>query len=166
MCTLGAGAAAIGLGLIAAPLVVTVPPALDAAQPGRDWVAVGPASRFTVGAPPTRVILRRFERDAWLGRETTVGVAYVQRPDDATWLVHSGLCTHLGCGVTWAENRFACPCHGATFDRTGALGPAVDGGANPAKRPLDTLESRVVDGTLEIRWQRFRLDSPDKEAVG
>jgi cytochrome b6-f complex iron-sulfur subunit len=42
----------------------------------------------------------------------------------------SARCTHLGCMLRRAGEGFACPCHGASFDRLGAV---VTG---PARRPL------------------------------
>ncbi len=161
-----ASAAAMGLAMIAAPVTVTLTPLLEPAASADTWIRLGPATRFPTGAPPTRVVLQRDERDAWLSRSRTLGVVYIQRPADDTWLVHSGLCPHLGCGVEFQSDRFTCPCHGATFDRSGALGPSTEGGPNPAKRPLDTLETRLVEGSLEVKWQRFRPDTADKQAVG
>lgn len=55
----------------------------------------------------------------------------------------SPICTHRGCTVEVAGDRLECPCHGSTYDRTGAL----LGG--PAERPLarfgvTTSTDRVV----------------------
>lgn len=165
----GCGAATLGAAVALPPLIATVAPprpdrptATDAA-----WIRLGDVDRFAAGAAPTRIVLRRDERDAWLARERVpFGAVYVERTGDADYRVLSGRCPHLGCGVTWQGEGFACPCHGATFARDGALGPARDGGTNPAPRPLDALEWRLVDDALEVRWQRFRLDTPDKEALG
>lgn len=57
----------------------------------------------------------------------------------------SAECTHLGCTVRRVEDGFACPCHGATFDSTGAV---VSG---PARRalPWHPLQIRA-DGQLAV----------------
>ncbi len=161
----GAGAAAVGLTLIAPPLVVLVgAPFADAPSSPDLWLSIGPAERFPVAGPPTRVVLKHTQRDAWSTRtDVPLGAIYVQQPEANRFLVHSARCTHLGCGVAWAGEGFACPCHGATFQRDGTLSAAPD---NPAPRPLDTLEWRLDNAALEVRWQRFRLDTPTKEAVG
>jgi len=40
----------------------------------------------------------------------------------------NAVCTHLGCVVPWSksQNKFACPCHGSQYDKTGKVvrGPA------------------------------------------
>ncbi len=46
-------------------------------------------------------------------------------------------CTHLGCLVTVAADKLVCPCHGSTFDHSGAV---LTG---PASRPLPRLEVQV-----------------------
>lgn len=158
----GAGAATVGLALAAPPLVVLVTsPFASTPEPADRWVALGPPARFPLNTP-TRVVLKYEQRDAWVQRAgVPLGTIWVQRRSDADFLIHSARCTHLGCAVTVSEDHFACPCHGATFDLSGALRP----GDNPAKRPLDTLESRLANGTLEVRFQRFRLDTEAKEPV-
>jgi Rieske Fe-S protein len=166
----GAGAAAVGLTLIAPPLVVLVGapfadgPFADAPASPPLWLTIGPAERFPVAGPPTRVILKHTQRDAWVARtDVPLGAIYVQQPEAGRFLVHSARCTHLGCGVAWSGEGFTCPCHGATFQRDGTQSAAPD---CPAQRPLDTLEWRLADTSLEVRWQRFRLDTPTKVAVG
>lgn len=165
----GCGAATLGAALAAPPLVARVAPARgdDPAASAPEWIRIGATDRFPAGAPPTRVVLRRDERDAWLARERVpFGAVYIERTGDADFRVLSGRCTHLGCGVTWRGEGFGCPCHGATFARDGALAAPRDGATNPAPRPLDTLDWRLAGDALEVRWQRFRLDTADKEALG
>lgn len=160
----GAGAATLGLALAAPPLVVLVSaPFADEPPPVDLWVPLGAADRFPVNGPPTRVVLKHDERDAWVSRPgVPLGAIWVQRKSDKDFLVHSTRCTHLGCAVTLSKDHFACPCHGATF----ALDGTVTDTNSPAKRPLDTLEWRLTAAGLEVRYQRFRLDIPTKEAIG
>ncbi len=160
----GAGAATLGLALTAPPLIVLVSaPLNDEPAPIDLWMSLGAADRFPVGGPPQKVVLKHTERDAWVSRPgVALGAIWVQRRSDKDFLVHSSRCTHLGCAVTLANDHFACPCHGATF----ALDGAVNGADSPAQRPLDTLEWRLTGVGLEVRYQRFRLDIPTKEAIG
>ena len=62
--------------------------------------------------------------------------------------VLSAICPHEGCEVLWdqATNRFACPCHASYFAADGAR---ISG---PARRGLDSLPSRVQDGTLQVQY--------------
>jgi cytochrome b6-f complex iron-sulfur subunit len=57
------------------------------------------------------------------------------------------VCTHLGCLIPFqqSENRFICPCHGSTFERTSQY---VRG---PAGRNLDQFVTEVApDGTITV----------------
>ncbi|MBX7116895.1 MAG: FAD-dependent oxidoreductase [Myxococcaceae bacterium] len=58
------------------------------------------------------------------------------RDDDGTLHVVSGICTHLGCTVSFntAEKSWDCPCHGSRF--------SVDGDVlvGPALKPLEALK--------------------------
>lgn len=165
---LGAGAAVLGAAALAPPLVVLVSPAFEGDAEGPAWVDLGPAAIFEVGAAPRRVVLRADRREAWLARrDAPLGTVYVQRTGDATFLVHSSICTHLGCAVAVSADGFRCPCHGATFARDGAL-TTEEGRRNPAPRPLDTLASRIdaATGHLHVEWVRFELNVPEKRPLG
>jgi cytochrome b6-f complex iron-sulfur subunit len=72
------------------------------------------------------------------------GKFYLARLEDGGFLALSRTCTHLGCSVPWIEKemKFACPCHGSTFDITGKV---IDA---PAPRALDlypiTIENKII----------------------
>ena len=88
------------------------------------------------------------------------GKFYLCRLEDGGFLAISRKCTHLGCTVPWLdkEKRFACPCHGSSFDITGAvISP-------PAPRALDLyilfIENNIVkvDTGRPIKRSGFRAD--------
>ena len=56
------------------------------------------------------------------------------------------VCTHLGCLIPFqdAENRFICPCHGSTFERSSQY---VRG---PATRNLDQFEVEIQEGGVIV----------------
>lgn len=58
--------------------------------------------------------------------------------------VLSPVCTHRGCTVEAQGEHLVCPCHGSTFDRSGAV---VRG---PAERPLRRYAARSAGGYVEI----------------
>lgn len=61
--------------------------------------------------------------------------------------VFSGICTHLGCQVSWEgyKDRFYCPCHKGIF---AANGEVIDG---PPPRPLDEFKVEMED-SLVFMW--------------
>ena len=54
--------------------------------------------------------------------------------DEAGFSALSLICPHLGCTVEQSAGGFTCPCHGSTFDPSGA--PLT----GPASTPLPTLQ--------------------------
>jgi len=76
----------------------------------------------------------------------------VKKPDGSV-TVFSPICPHLGCGYRWDEQtkHFECPCHASVYDIDGK----VLGG--PAPRPLDTLPTKMEDGKLYVKYEKFRL---------
>ena len=88
------------------------------------------------------------------------GKFYLCRMEDGGFLAVSRKCTHLGCTVPWVdkEKKFACPCHGSTFDITGeVISP-------PASRALNiyplVIENQMVkvDTGKQIKRSGFRKD--------
>ena len=74
-----------------------------------------------------------------------VAPLYVLVLDDGGYAALSPICTHLGCTVEIQGARLVCPCHGSTYDRSGAV---LQG---PAQLPLTRLRSRLTaDGVLII----------------
>jgi len=76
--------------------------------------------------------------------------------------VLTSICPHLGCTVPWNKEKkeFVCPCHGATFSPDGTR---VSG---PSLRGMDTLETSIENGQLQVRFQYFRQLVSDKEVIG
>jgi len=72
------------------------------------------------------------------------GPAVLVHPAAEEFAAFHASCTHKGCPVGWTGSGFHCPCHGATFDRSGA----VTGG--PAKAPLTAIPVKVSDGQVTV----------------
>ena len=85
------------------------------------------------------------------------GRFYLCRMSDGGFIALSSKCTHLGCTVPWndKEKRFACPCHGSSFDIAGSVI------TSPAPRPLDIypvhIENNIVkvDTGMSIKRDKF-----------
>ncbi|MGE5620553.1 MAG: ubiquinol-cytochrome c reductase iron-sulfur subunit [Sphingomonadaceae bacterium] len=140
------------------PLVGSaVLPALRARE--ANWIPVGPVADFPIGQPkPANVSVT--QRDGWIEQTESKGV-WVVRNGENSFTVFNGRCVHLGCAFNWqeAQKEFLCPCHGGRYSIDGK----VIGG--PPPRPLDTLEWRVEQGNLVVRYQDFRLGVPQKEVA-
>ena len=88
------------------------------------------------------------------------GRFYLSRLEDGGFLALSRTCTHLGCTVPWLdkEKKFACPCHGSSFDIRGEVV------SPPAPRALDIhyvfIENNIVkvDTGKRIKRGEFRAD--------
>jgi cytochrome b6-f complex iron-sulfur subunit len=78
------------------------------------------------------------------------GQFYLARLEDGGFLAISRKCTHLGCTVPWAEEekKFACPCHGSTFDITGDVVNA------PAPRALDLYPIAIENNVVKVNTGR------------
>ena len=60
--------------------------------------------------------------------------------------VFDASCTHLGCLVSWDQNKhvFVCPCHGAIFDDAGEV---VSG---PVNEPLKEIKFEIKENKIYI----------------
>jgi menaquinol-cytochrome c reductase iron-sulfur subunit len=128
----------------------------------RDLVRVADAA--SVGAAPVRVeITTPVQRDAWARVENVrLGAAWLVRDGEGQIHALSTTCPHLGCAIDFDEKArsFRCPCHTSGFALTG------ERLMGPSKRGMDPLETQVTgDGSVLVRFQRFKLDVPEREEV-
>ena len=146
--------------LLAVPLLrfITYPMRHNDADTG--WSSLGSVQDLASLTAPTAKTITLERRDAWQTTTSQTAV-YVLPPKDGQFRILSPICPHLGCIVRWvgAEDKFICPCHGGTFTPTGELI------AGPPPRSMDTLESRVQGGVLQVRYQYFRQLVSPKEVV-
>ena len=147
-----AGAVSIGY---AVPIInYIVRPSLVRPEP--PWSKVGLVADLAVDSP---VSLNFTEREKIGWQEKSVGHdVWVVKRGDGSVTVFSPVCPHLGCGYRWdgEKGKFVCPCHLSMYDINGK----VLGG--PAPRDLDTLPTKVEDGVLYVKYEKFRLGVPDK----
>ena len=73
----------------------------------------------------------------------------------------SAICPHLGCTLPWdaSRNAFVCPCHGGVFGPDGAYR------SGPPRRGMDTLQTKVTNGDVMVKYQTFRPDVPNKQVT-
>ena len=96
----------------------------------------------------------------WLVRRTDAGTP----PDKSRVDAYTAVCPHMGCLVGWVpgDKRFFCPCHKGAFDSSGdPLNAQQLGWTNPAPRPLDKLEAKLVevkDGDASTWWVEVKYE--------
>jgi menaquinol-cytochrome c reductase iron-sulfur subunit len=122
---------------------------------------VGPLSEFTSLTEPAMRTIQIEQIDGWR-KTVSEKIVYITKNQQNQLSVLTSICPHLGCTVPWNKEKkqFICPCHGGTFS---ADGSRVSG---PSQRGMDTLETSVQDGQLQVRFQYFRQLVSDKEVVG
>ena len=124
------------------------------------WTDIGPAADFASLTAPVATTITLERRDAWQTATSQTAV-YVLPAKNGTLRVLSPICPHLGCSVQWQDARkeFVCPCHSGTFS---AEGEHLTG---PPPRSMDSLEAKVEDGTLKVKYQYFRQLVANKEPM-
>jgi menaquinol-cytochrome c reductase iron-sulfur subunit len=147
--------------VLAAPLIRFTLFPLTSKTTETKWSDAGPVADLQVTDKPlTRTVLVE-QVDGW--RKTiSEKIVYITKDSAGQLSVLSAVCPHLGCSVQWQDPKkaFICPCHSAQFEANGTR----TGG--PAPRGMDALESRIVDGHLQVRYQYFRQLVSTKEVIG
>jgi menaquinol-cytochrome c reductase iron-sulfur subunit len=122
---------------------------------------LGALTDFSSLTEPVLRTIQIEQVDGWR-KAVSEKAVYVTRDVQGQLRVLTSICPHLGCTVPWNKEKgqFVCPCHGATFAPDGRR---VSG---PSLRGMDTLETSIQDGQLQVRFQYFRQLVPDKEVIG
>ena len=123
----------------------------------QDWTELGSLDEFADGKLVKKNVI--VSQDAGWGKfQTQRSVWVVRKGENAK--VFSGVCPHLGCSVNSREDKFICACHGSEWDVEGARL------AGPTPRGLDTLEFRVEENKLKVKYQDFKQGLTSKEVLG
>ena len=122
---------------------------------------VGELSEFSSLTEPVMRTIQIGQVDGWR-KTVSEEIVYVTKDSQGQLRVLTSICPHLGCTVPWnkEKNQFVCPCHGTTF---AADGTRISG---PSLRGMDTLQTSVEQGQLQVRFQYFRQLVSDKEVIG
>ncbi|MDR1383863.1 MAG: Rieske 2Fe-2S domain-containing protein [Planctomycetaceae bacterium] len=113
-------------------------------------------------------------KDAWITLpHQTIGNVYVRKikeGGETKVLAWQSLCPHAGCtiGLKTQKNPdtqnvellFACPCHVAHFDLNGQL---LDKKPD-APRNMDSLETKIENGQVFVKFEVFTFGTREKKA--
>jgi len=133
----------------------SVSPAFSASNE-QDWTELGSLGEFADGKLVKKNVI--VSQDAGWGKFQTQRSVWVVRNGDKV-NVFSGVCPHLGCSVNTRADKFICACHGSEWNVGGATL------AGPTPRGLDTLEYRVEDNKLKVKYQDFKQGLTSKEVL-
>ena len=128
------------------------------AASSQKWMDVAPLAQMTGDKPIMRNIMT--EQNAGWSSTLEERLVYVL-PQQGNKII-SAVCPHEGCDVSWRDetNQFICPCHDSFFTATG------ERLSGPARRGLDPLPSRIEQGTLQVQYQSFENNRPERVARG
>jgi Rieske Fe-S protein len=156
---LGVVIALIGSSVMAILGVITGRYALNQASEAKaadPWIDLGLLEEVTDGIPIKRTVYVT-QASGWANFNTPQ-VVWIMRKGEKLQ-VFSAVCPHLGCSVNASAAGFACPCHGSGWNLEG------ERLTGPTPRGLDTLEPRVVEGRIQIKFRRFKQGIATKEEI-
>lgn len=162
----GGGAAAAAV--VAPVLQIVIDPAAKTTVSGTGrFVPVAELEAIpTDGTPLCMPVVVQAPKDGWnLLPPTEVGSVWLQATDGSkdgvSITAFSTVCPHLGCAIDWEADsgRYICPCHDSYFEKDGRVG------TGPSPRPMDSLETRVVGTTVEVKFEKFALGIVQKRTV-
>ncbi|MBI3837698.1 MAG: Rieske 2Fe-2S domain-containing protein [Planctomycetia bacterium] len=102
--------------------------------------------------------------DAWNRSLEPIGAVYLRRnPGELRAHCLTATCPHLGCFVNYDDesNTFKCPCHNSMFQVDGEM---IE--PSPSPRAMDTLECKIENEEVLVRFQNFYTGKTDKVAKG
>jgi menaquinol-cytochrome c reductase iron-sulfur subunit len=125
------------------------------------WSRVAPLASLPEDGSPAKfeVILEKVV-DAWTTyKDVPVGAVYLSRRKDEV-VAFNLKCPHLGCAIDFRKQSkdYFCPCHNSSF----ALDGSITTENSPSPRPMDTMETKVENGQVWLRFQHFRPNISEK----
>jgi menaquinol-cytochrome c reductase iron-sulfur subunit len=133
----------------------SISPAFSASNE-QEWTELGSLDEFAEGKLVKKNVI--VSQDAGWGKFQTQRSVWVVKKGEGL-KVFSGVCPHLGCSVNTRVDKFVCACHGSEWDVEGARV------AGPTPRGLDTLEFRVEENKLKVKYRDFKQGLTTKEVL-
>ena len=122
----------------------------------QEWTDLGSLGEFAEDKLVKKNVI--VSQDAGWGKFQSQRSVWVVRKGESV-KVFSGVCPHLGCSVNTRADKFVCACHGSEWD---AVGNTL---AGPSPRGLDTLEIRIEENKLKVKYQDFKQAVTTKEVL-
>jgi menaquinol-cytochrome c reductase iron-sulfur subunit len=174
--TICAGCVLAGIPAISGVVVMLDP--LRLAPKDAAFIDVTTLDSLPADGTPRKFIIKADKQDAWSRfPDRVIGAVYLRRIPDGvpqhsmtptlqnsmTVQAFNVVCPHLGCAIEYRdlEKDYFCPCHDSAF----ALADGAQQPGSPSARPLDSLEIKVQDGKVWVKFQNFHTGIAEKKAV-
>lgn len=98
-------------------------------------------------------------KDAWnVYPQEPIGTVYLQKDGDKVRAFNAS-CPHAGCSVDYRSDKHAylCPCHNSAFELDGKRDAK-----SPSARDLDTLDVKIENGEVLVKFQNFKAGDHNK----
>jgi menaquinol-cytochrome c reductase iron-sulfur subunit len=157
-----AGSSAIGALLTVPAVAFVLDPLLRSTGSKGRWIRVAEFASLSKDHPTSAAVVGE-QVDAWTkATAVRLGTVWLRVVGDDKVAAWNAECPHLGCKVSFDSGKgcFGCPCHDSTFSLDGG----VQGGPSP--RGLDTLDARVQNGHVEVKFTRFRAQIKERVELG
>ena len=121
------------------------------------WIDAGSIEDLPIDQWRKEMLL--FQRqDRWSSFERKE-LIYIYRSEQDI-IVFSAICPHAACLIRKNDEGFGCPCHKSSFTSDGIV---LSG---PSPRSLDRLDTKVEDGRLYVKYEKFRSGTNVKKVIG
>jgi cytochrome b6-f complex iron-sulfur subunit/menaquinol-cytochrome c reductase iron-sulfur subunit len=154
------GSAALGCAVAAPAAIFLAAPIVRGGGGTERWVRTVRLDTLHEGEP-RKVSIVADQHDAWtVARDVDLGAVWLVRRGDEVHAL-SAVCPHLGCSINAnPDGSFACPCHTSTFAADGAKA------GGPTPRGMDPMATKIEDGFVAVDFRKFRIGTPEREAIG
>lgn len=160
-----AGSVCAGCALVGTPVGVGMAVVLDPLRlppDDPDFLNVTPLESLPEDGTPQKFTIKADKQDAWSRfPDRVIGAIYLRRLQDDSIQAFNVVCPHLGCAIEYRdeEKDYFCPCHNSDF----ALEDGSQGKGSPSARPLDSLETKVEEGSVWVKFQNFLTGIAEKK---
>ena len=116
-----------------------------------------------LGATPQAFKIIADRKDAWnTFPQEAIGAVYLALDGENDVRAFNVSCPHAGCAVDFrgGKQAFHCPCHNSSFTVDGKRSPK-----SPSARDLDSLQTKVAEGRVWVKFQDFKAGEKEKKAV-
>ncbi|MDF1810732.1 MAG: Rieske (2Fe-2S) protein [Verrucomicrobiales bacterium] len=160
-----AGSICAGCAMLGVPAAAGIAVVLDPLRlPPKDaeFIDVTTLDSLPPDGTPQKYVIKADKQDAWSRfPDRVIGAVYLRRLKNDTIQAFNVVCPHLGCAIEYrdVEKDYFCPCHNSDF----ALEDGAQGRGSPSARPLDSLETKVEEGQVWVKFQNFQTGIAEKK---